>query len=194
MAFNFPAIDLKDKKTQIMILAGLLSILAVIIYVGFILAPQVERVFQAMGRASKISADLKITQDNIANMPKFKANLAVYEEKVDRYEKMLPAKQEIPDLLEILSNMAKSSDVKIIGIMPVIGKEDTDKKNQIYKEIPILINAKSGYHELGKFMSDMESADRFMKVSDIQIKSNSQSPRKHDVDILVLTYTLLAAR
>ncbi len=194
MAFNISSIDLKDKKTQIMVLAGLLSILAVIIYVSFILLPQIERVFEAVGQASKAGADLKVAQDNIANTPKYKANLDVYEEKVDRYEKMLPAKQEIPALLESLSSMAKSSDVKIVGIMPVIGKEDKAKKGQIYKEIPILINAKSGYHELGKFLSGMENADRFMKVSDIQIKANIQSPRKHDVEILVLTYILLGTK
>ncbi|MCX5680091.1 MAG: type 4a pilus biogenesis protein PilO, partial [Candidatus Omnitrophica bacterium] len=62
------------------------------------------------------------------------------------------------------------------------------------EEIPILINARSGYHELGKLLSNMENADRFMKVSDIQIKSNSQLPRKHEVEILVLTYVLLATR
>jgi len=194
MTFNISSVDFKDKKTQVMILAGLLSILAVIVYASFILIPQIERVFEAVGQASKAGADLKVAQDNIANMLKYKANLDVYEEKVDRYEKMLPAKQEIPALLESLSSMAKNSDVKIVGIMPVVGKGDKVKKGQIYKEIPILINAQSGYHELGKFLSNMENADRFMKVSDIQIKSNSQIPRKHDVEILVLTYILLGTK
>jgi len=194
MAFNFSSIDLKDKKTQVMILAGLLSILAIIIYVSFILVPQVDRVFKAMDHASKLGADLKVAQDNIANAPKYKSSLGLYEEKVDRYEKMLPAKQEIPALLESLSYMAKSSDVKIVGIMPVVEKEGMVKVSQIYKEIPIRISAKSGYHELGKFLSGMEGADRFMKVSDLQIKSNSQSPRQHDVEIMVLTYILLGAK
>jgi len=195
MPFNISSIDLKDKKTQVMILAGLLCVLALIIYVSYILAPQVERVFGAVGKVSKVGSDLKIAQDNIANIGKFKNNLAAYEEKVDRYEKMLPAQQEIPALLESLSDIAKNSNVKIVGIMPIVGKGDKAKtRSQIYKEIPILINAKSGYHELGKFLSNMENADRFMKVSDIQIKSNVSSPKKHDVEILVLTYILLGAR
>ena len=194
MAFDISSIDLKDKKTQIMILGGLLSILVVVIYISFMLMPQIERVFEAVGQVSKVGADLKEAQYNIANIPKFKSSLVTYEEKVDRYEKMLPAQQEIPSLLESLSDMAKKSNVKIIGIMPVVGKEDRAKKGQIYKEIPILINAKSGYHELGKFLSNMENADRFMKVSGIQIKFNSQSPKKHDTEIMVLTYILLGTR
>ena len=194
MAFDISSIDLKDRKTQIMVLTGLLSVLAAIVYVSFILAPQIERVFGAVGQVQKVGSDLKEAQDNIANIPRYKNNLATYEEKVDNYEKMLPAQQEIPTLLESLSAIAKDSGVKIVGIMPVVTKDGKVKKGQIYKEIPILISAKSGYHELGKFLSNMESADRFMKISDIQIRSNLASPRKHDVEILVLTYILLAAR
>lgn len=194
MAFDISSIDLKDRKTQIVILAGLLAILVVAVYVSFILVPQIERVFEAGGQVSKIDADLKEARCNIANIPEYRKSLATYEAKVDRYEKMLPAQQEIPALLESLSGMARNSNVKIVGIVPVVGKEGKVKKGRIYEEIPILINAKSGYHELGKFLSNMECADRFMKVSDIQIKSSGQSPRKHDVEILVLTYILLGAK
>lgn len=191
---NLSSIDLKDKKTQVFILIGLVSIFAVIVYFSFILIPQVERVFEAVGQASKIGADLKEAQHNIDNIPKFKTNIAAYEEKIDRYEKMLPTEQEIPALLESLSGMARNSNIKIVGIMPVITKEDKTKKAFVYQEKPILVNAKSGYHELGKFMSNMENADRFMKVSDIQIKTSSQSPSKHDVELTVLTYTLMKGK
>jgi Tfp pilus assembly protein PilO len=78
--------------------------------------------------------------------------------------------------------------------MPIVGKEDKVKKSGFYKEQPILINAKCGFHELGKFLSKMENADRFMKVSDINIKSVAQSPKKHDVELLIVTYTLARSR
>lgn len=190
MKLNLPPIDLKDKKTQVFILIGLVSVLGVIIYLSFILVPQVERVFEAVGRASRVETDLKDAQYNIDNIAKFKTSVTVYEEKIDRYEKMLPTEQEIPALLENLSDMAKNSNIKIVGIMPVTVKEDTIRKASVYQEKPILINAKSGYHELGKFLSNMENAGRFMKVSDIQIKANAQAPKRHDVELMVLTYTL----
>lgn len=194
MAFNLSSIDLKDKKTQILVLYVLLSLLACVVYVSFILSPQVGRVFSAIGQASKIGADLKDAQSNIYDIPKLKTDIAAYEEKVDRYEKMLPTEQEMPSLLENLSAMAKDANVKIVGIMPVTTKEDKAKKASVYQEKPILINAKSGYHELGKFLSSMESADRFMKVSDMQVKHNQQSPKKHDVELIVVTYTLMKGR
>jgi Tfp pilus assembly protein PilO len=91
--------------------------------------------------------------------------------------------------------MAKDSDIKIVGIVPVLSKLKDDKsvkKGQTYQEIPILITAKSGYHQIGHFLSSLESADRFMKVTDINIKANKLSPKNHDVELIICTYILLA--
>ena len=91
--------------------------------------------------------------------------------------------------------MYKRQDIKIVGIVPAMSylKDDKSvKKSQIYREIPILITAKSGYHELGSFLNNLENADRFMKVVDIDIKANKTSPKKHDVELMVCTYILLA--
>ena len=110
---------------------------------------------------------------------------------MERYEKTLPAEQEIPSLLETLSRMAKSSNIKISALTPVSGSGKGGETTHTYREIPILISAKSGYHELGQFLSAMENSDRFMKVVDIDIRANNTTPRKHDVELLICTYILL---
>ena len=65
------------------------------------------------------------------------------------------------------------------------------KKAKAYQEIPIMISARSGYHELGSFISKLENADRFMEVSDIKLKANSANFRKHNVELIVSTYLLV---
>ena len=90
--------------------------------------------------------------------------------------------------------MAKRSDVKILGITPLASKQEAPASERAYQEIPILMNARSGYHELGKFLSDLENAGRFMKVVDIKIKENLSTPKKHDVELLILTYVLLESK
>ncbi|MDP3804073.1 MAG: type 4a pilus biogenesis protein PilO, partial [Candidatus Omnitrophota bacterium] len=143
---------------------------------------------------NKMKADIKSQEIEIANIDKYKSEIGAYKDKVERYERMLPAEQEIPTLLESLSGMARSSGVKIVGITPVAISEEKKQEGQIYREIPILISAKSGYHELGNFLDKLEDSDRFMKVADIEIKANKAAPRKHDVEQLVLTYVLLKGR
>lgn len=192
-------LNFKTNKQQTLIMTVLLGVLIVIVYFNFILIPQVKRVITVIVKTDKIRADVKNAKADIAKTDELKANMDAFKDKVESYEKMLPAEQEIPSLLENLSAMAKSSDVKILGITPAVQSEEKAKdkkaaKDTIYQETPILISARSGYHEVGKFLADLENSDRFMKVADIEIRANKSSPKRHDVELLVLTYVLLKGK
>ena len=192
--FDFKNVDVKDPRTQTLFLAVLVILIAVALYLYFIFVPQVIRVFDLTVNAGKMKSELRSARVMITDFERLKNDLKERSLKVESYEKKLPAEQEIPALLENLSNMAKDSDIKIIGIVPAMSylKDNKPvKKSRIYREIPILITAKSGYHELGHFLSNLENADRFMKVADIDIKFNKVTPKKHDVELMVCTYILL---
>ena len=186
--------ELQKNKIQMMALVVIFGTLALVLDLNFILRPQIGGVIDLSGRAARMKADLKNAQSDIANIGLFKKEIASYEGKIGSYEKMLPAEKEIPALLEYLSEIAGVSNVRIVGIVPVtapVSKDVKDHKDRIYQEIPILITAKSGYHELGAFISKLENSDRFMKVIDIDIKANKATPALHDVELMVLTYILL---
>lgn len=183
-------IDFSKSQKQIMMLIVVSSLIALIAYFNFLLKPQMRKVFSTVSMLNKSQNDLRSAQADIANIDKYKNDISMFEEKVDRYEKMLPAEQEIPSLLESLSTIAKNSNIKIVGITPTALREGSGARDRVYQEIPILISAKSGYNELGRFLSSLENSDRFMKVADIEIRSNRVMPKKHDVELLVLTYVL----
>ncbi len=192
--FDFKSVDLKDPRTQTLLLTVLVTLIAAVLYLYFVFVPQVIRVFKLTVGTGKMRSELKFARIMITDFERLKNDLKERGQKVESYEKKLPAEQEIPALLENLSNMARDSDIKIVGIVPAMSyfKDDKSaKKSQIYREIPILITAKSGYHELGHFLNNLENADRFMKVADIDIKANKASPKKHDVELMVCTYVLL---
>lgn len=190
---DFP-MNFKMNRTQMIAAIAIGSIVIAVLYFQFLLLPQVTRVFHAVASSNSISSELNKSKSEISRMGEFSKKIDSYKDKVNSYEKMLPAEQEIPALLENLSTMAKSSNIKIVGITPVETAEGKTQKAGVYQEIPILISAKSGYHELGSFLSHLENSDRFMKVGNISIKSNNATPKKHDIDLLVLTYVLLKVK
>ena len=190
-------LNLSKEKPQTILFIALASLLVIIVYFYFMLLPQIGWVTDILGKTGKLMSDVKSAELLISKKEIFKNDIGSYRGKVESYEKRLPAEQEIPSILENLSNMAKGSNVKILGIAPVqVSAKEAAAKNlgKIYKEIPILINAKSGYHELGIFLSNLESADRFMKVVDIEVRSSKASPKKHDTELIVCTYVLLCGR
>jgi type IV pilus assembly protein PilO len=191
---DLKSIDLKNTQTQALLLAVSAVLVASVLYLYFIFVPQVVRVFKMTANTGKVRLELKSARVMVKDFEGLKSGLKECSQKVESYEKKLPAEQEIPALLENLSTMAKDSNVKIVSIVPAMSYFKDDKlsnKSPIYREIPILITAKSSYHELGRFLSNLENADRFMKVVDIDIKSNKTNSKKHDVELMVCTYILL---
>lgn len=192
MALDLKNIDFKDTKTQTIILVALLGIVLFALYIYFIFLPKVTSDINVIGKTISMRHDLKDAIFLIAQRDSLKKKVAEYNEKIELYEKKLPAQQEIPNLLENLSKMARNANITIIGITPVTLKLQKEKKVTVYQETPILITAKSGYHELGHFLNNLENGDRFMKVVDMGIKANAMSSKKHDVELMVYTYVLPA--
>ncbi|NQT01475.1 MAG: type 4a pilus biogenesis protein PilO [Planctomycetes bacterium] len=69
-------------------------------------------------------------------------------------------------------------------------EEADGRAGALLKEIPIAIKARCGYHRLGDFISKLESAKRVFAVRDIIIAARPQSPRSHDVQLLVSTFLI----
>ncbi len=145
-------------------------------------------------KVNKLRADLRKAETDISRIDKLKADIARYDEKMGSYGELLPTEEGIPTLLESLADMARGSSMKIVSIVPVKNKEKMPQRGQAYQAIPIVISARAGYHELGRFFSTLENSGRFMKIADIRIKSNIASPKKHDVELLVLTYVCLECK
>jgi Tfp pilus assembly protein PilO len=177
-------------NTTVVIIA--VSAVGIALYFNFVILPMARNVFETSAKVGQVQSELKDSEDDISGKDKFLRDIETYNTKVDSYEKMLPAEKEIPTLLEHLSEIAKSSNVLIVEIVPgaQTAKDKAKSQDQSYQEVPILINARSGYHELGKFIARLENSDRFMKVEDISIKANKSDPTKHNVEMNVLTYIL----
>lgn len=198
LPFDLKAIGLNKNPKQAAVVYVTAFFIALVLYLYVFFLPQINRLTDLLAAAGTAAADLTSAESDIARMGEFKKTIDDYRNKVEIYEKSLPAEEEIPSLLESLSRMAGTSNIQIVGITPVTApakdKPPPRGKAAAYKEIPINISAKSGYHDLGRFLSDLESADRFMKVVDIDIKSNRATPAKHDVELVVCTYILLKGK
>jgi len=181
--------SLKKEQIRLFALVGVFALIAVIVYVNFILAPQVRWALSNIVKAGKAAAELNKAKSDITGIDKFKQTIDSYRAKTGSYEKMLPSENQITAILEELSSLAKGAGVKIVGITPLAVKKDGGK-DRIDSEMPIVITAKSGYHELGRFIDTLENCGILMKISDIQIRLNRSTLKKHDVELLVVTYLL----
>ncbi|MBU1045167.1 MAG: type 4a pilus biogenesis protein PilO [Candidatus Omnitrophica bacterium] len=99
----------------------------------------------------------------------------------------LPAQKDFPVFLELISKLAKNSDVKIAAIEP---QKTTDAQGSFFIKIPVFIDAYCGYHELGKFLNEIEYADKFMRIGNIKITKDDPDSDKLQVFIAIYAFCL----
>lgn len=183
----------KTKKQMLGIYIAVL-VIALSFFFYIFVRPSLAKLSALIPKVQAIRANIRTVSDDLLFEDKLKKQTQALQAKLGEYEKRLSREKEIPLLLENLSNIARSSGVKIQSITPLsrsqaYKNDNHDKGETVYQEVPIAITAASGYHELGDFVSTLESDKRFMQVSDIKVKASRSMPAKHDIEFLVHVYT-----
>ncbi len=187
----------KDEKQKILVLA-VIGLIVLIVYFQFLLKPQITSLVSVSSQVTQTFKKLNQAKKDIANVSKFKEKIEKLKEEISFYEKNMPTQKEIPALLGELSKFAKETNVKILAILPLEKTEEAKEKERAekasgkepYFEVPISIEARAKYHNLGFFINKLETAGRFMKVSDIKIQTNPATPMLHNVQLIVSAYCL----
>ena len=184
--------DIKEKQ-KIYILAAIFGIVGLMLYYSLLLKPQ----FSSFVARNK---EFRIVKEKVKNGEMLIANEAGLIRQHDNFvkqagylEKRLPGQDQISSLLEDFSNIAESSGVSILKIKPLEEPASLSKQkiiNNSYTEFPILIEARAGYHQLGAFVNKLETMDRFIKITDIDVLGIDKDPRHHDIKMRIITYVL----
>ncbi|MFH1622706.1 MAG: type 4a pilus biogenesis protein PilO [Candidatus Omnitrophota bacterium] len=131
---------------------------------------------------------LKIDLQNLDNYNKEMSNL---DERVTSMKLLIIDEADISALIENISNLADSSGVKVTQIKPVI---DSIKPRYIqardtkFQEIDIKIIAKADYHQFGNFMSRIESAKSFLKLSELEMETDNRNYFTQNIGLTLKTF------
>lgn len=117
------------------------------------------RAQQLSGVAAELESARKIEQ-NIASLRDEKVLMA---QLFDDFQKRLPEEREIPNLLQRFERMGGE-----IGLRLEMVPMDTKLDRRI-ETIPFKVKAKGQFHQVVAFINLLESDERYLKVSDIDI-------------------------
>ncbi len=183
----------KAKKQDVMVLGIAVCLFVFIGYYFFFLSPVITKFLSVFRDVSRVQSRIDKAELSISRTHVIKKEIDELKAKADFYSNKLPKEEEFPEVLENLSEMARNTGVKITKIIPVKeteGSFEASPNADIYSQQRILIDAQCGYHQLGTFIAELENAERFMEVSDIQISSTTLNPKRHNVQLVVKTFIL----
>jgi Tfp pilus assembly protein PilO len=83
-------------------------------------------------------------------------------------------REEIPLIIDTVSRLAKMHGIRVEEILPNASVSEPilkDNEGQ-YFSVPLLIKARAGYHNFGKFINQIEREENFFTLGDFSIETN----------------------
>jgi Tfp pilus assembly protein PilO len=186
-------IDLnKIKKEYLFIIFGVL-----IIFIAFF---AYKAVFSPLlGKIRSVSAQIEVKKGNIRKakispdrFKELEEEIEGLKPRIDYYYRNLQALPDIPQILKELNRIGERLKIKFVSIHP-LEREETllPGGEESLLQIPIKLNLKCGYHQLGIFVNELESPPRFMKIRELKINTDPKNVWMHQAELVITSYMLV---
>ncbi len=170
----------RDKILILILICGL----PLFIYFKFIFSLQQHKVIQ-------LENDLKSLQIKLSKYKEL-AKREQYLEKIiknrkkflQRVKVILPSEKEIPELLKMIVEKAKSSGLEIISFTP-----QKEKTKNYYQIIPFTIKIKGDFEDLLDFLNEVECGERLVTLKSINIGIRENNKLETMVTFYTFKYT-----
>lgn len=184
MKFDFAKIletfnSLNDQM-RYSILGGVV-LLILMLDVFFLSLPQCGSIADVNGQIKKLSADTAQVISDKQRINQLKKNLDKTRLKLEEMDRKARPLQGVPGVLETISRVANESDVKIDQLMPQKEGQESLKVSPEghYYALPIVIQARCGYHMFGRFLNKLENADLYFALKDLNVQSDEKAHHMH---------------
>ena len=174
-----------------LILGIVIVFLAVWVFLKYFVGPAIGKASTLGGEVAGVRRNLTSVRVSLTKLPQLEAETERLRRSAKELAVRFPSESELPELLEHLSRVAKKSEVEIVEISPTRVIQVEAKKaapSALYEELPIALTARSGYHELGFFINQLENSERIFTVKNIEIKADPSDRKRHRVELVLETF------
>ena len=184
--------DLKDPKTQKMILVGLGTAALVYFYVFADFVPfnfkaRSKELATLKDEYTKKSNELTKAQQLVNRLPELKKEFALLNQRWEVAQELLPSQKEVASLLRKVTIAGQEAGVKFLLFKPGTANPQT-----YFTENPVQVSVTGGFHRAGTFLSEIAELSRLVNVSQLKLKGFDKGDLDDTVqaDFVATAYTL----
>jgi type IV pilus assembly protein PilO len=157
-------------------IAAMIVLLPLVIFYFALYQPNSTNIDNLAGKKSTLDKEVKEVEAKAANLAKFEKELeeatAIFQES----SALLPKEKEIPKLLKDISALGRNAGLEFLTFKPL-----ADVPKDFYAEIPVTINVRGPYHNMGFFFDQVSKLERIVSVSNVKMSS----PKKEGGEMLL---------
>jgi len=150
----------------------LIAIYGVVLLGGyyFLVSDQLQQRSKLVDTENTLKAQFESKALQAANIDTYQQQLDEMQKSFGTMLKQLPGKTEIPSILQDISQAAQ-----VDGLKQDLFRPGSEATKDFYAEKPIDLVVEGGYHDFGKFVSDVAALPRIVTLHNIVIKPASGS-------------------
>lgn len=156
-----------DANIKIISIIALILIPLITFYVA-VYSPKNTQLTQLKKKKVTLLETIRKVERNAKDIGKRRAEMQEAQLMFQKASSLLPQKQEIPTLLEGISDLGRNAGLNIVSFKP--GQENA---LEFYAEIPVSIELSGPYHNIGVFLDQISKMSRIVTVASLAI-SNPQ--------------------
>jgi len=157
-------------------IAVLIALIPLIIFYLAYYRPHDQKEQILVKQKADLEVEIRNVKQKASNLVKFKKELDEANDLFVQTSALLPREKEIPKLLKDISALGRNAGLDFLTFKP-----EPDNPKDFYAEIPVTINVRGPYHNMGFFFDQVSKLERIVTVSNVKMSS----PKKEGGEMLL---------
>ena len=166
------------------VILGVLGLVAIGAGGWFLLLSPVQAEITALDdRHKQLTTELVQARAQVAELQRFRREMAELQAKLDLLKAKLPTEKETPGLYRAVSEAAQAAGLGVSLFQP-----REPKQKDYVAEIPITVTAEGNYHQVGQFFERVAALERVVKVGEMKLIGLTKSRSVLRAELTLATY------
>lgn len=163
---------------------GLIGLGAIVAGGWFLLLSPTQAEITALDdRHKQLASELAQTRAQVAELQRFRREMAELQAKLDLLKAKLPTEKETPGLYRAVSEAAQAAGLGVSLFQP-----REPKQKDYVAEIPITLTAEGNYHQVGQFFERVAGLERVVKVGEMKLVGLTKARNVLRAELTLATY------
>jgi type IV pilus assembly protein PilO len=181
----------KTKEGQQKLLLGLVPLLLAFVYYQFVHGKKVAEIESLQTRYEQLQGvNAAMRPQALTGGAELQQKLALYEQHMKRLEELIPQTEEVPQLLNSMSERAQDAQVDLALMRP-----EPEVPGNFYTEQSYQIAVIGGYHEIGRYLGMIASLSRIITPVELKVEPRAGDTLRDGTprltaDFRIITYVI----
>jgi type IV pilus assembly protein PilO len=163
--------SLRDPQVQKRLMLGLLPIFAAVLYYQFLHTPRVEEADRLEMRVETLTSQNDAMRAIVARYGSdLERRLAIFQEHVSHLEQLIPNREDVPVLINMITARAYDHGVELMLLRP-----GAENPGDFYSHQTFELEVAGDYHSIGEYLTSIGSLPRIVRSSQVKLRRTTEA-------------------